>query len=98
MGVGRKRGASERSTVRTQEQDKGRSGKRYAEIAAATNGGENRPQPVAYAISLGYSEEDLKTVPADAVMTLGCGTPVTRARLRLSLSPKWQRRTVVDWK
>ncbi|HOB98855.1 MAG TPA: methyltransferase domain-containing protein [Verrucomicrobiota bacterium] len=69
--------------MRTHEQDKGRSARRYAEIAAAAHGAGGRPEPVAYATSLGYSEEDLKTVPADAIMTLGCGTPVTRARLRL---------------
>lgn len=38
---------------------------------------------MAYATSLGYSDEDLKTVPPDAVMSLGCGTPVARAKLRL---------------
>ena len=69
--------------MRTQEQDKGRSARRYAKIAATANGGGGHPEPVAYATSLGYSEEDLKTLPADAVMSLGCGTPVIRARLRM---------------
>jgi hypothetical protein len=78
-----KRGASKRSTVRTQEQDKGRSARRYAKIAATANGGRGHPESVAYATSLGYSEEDLKTVPADAVMSLGCGTPAIRARLHM---------------
>ena len=68
--------------MRTHEKGKRRSARRYAKIAAAANGGAGHPDPVAYATSLGYSEEDLKTVPADAVMSLGCGTPVTRARLR----------------
>jgi arsenite methyltransferase len=81
--VRRERGASARSTVRTHKQGRRRSARRYAKIAAAGNGGGGHPEPVAYATSLGYSEEDLKTVPADAVMSLGCGTPVTRARLRM---------------
>jgi SAM-dependent methyltransferase len=69
--------------MRTREQGNRRSGRRYAKIAAATHGGASHPEPVAYATSLGYSEEDLKTVPAEAVMSLGCGTPVHRARLRM---------------
>ena len=68
--------------MRTQEQGKKPSARRYAKIATAANSGTGLPEPVAYATSLGYSAEDLKTVPADAVMSLGCGTPVTRARLR----------------
>jgi arsenite methyltransferase len=68
--------------MRTHETSKRRSAGRYAKIAAGANGGACRPDPVAYATSLGYLEEDLKTVPADAVMSLGCGTPVSRAALR----------------
>jgi arsenite methyltransferase len=68
--------------VRTREQGNRRSARRYAKIAAAPNAGGGHPEPVAYATSLGYSEEDLKTVPAEAAMSLGCGTPVARARLR----------------
>jgi SAM-dependent methyltransferase len=65
----------------TNKQGKGRSARRYAKIAAAASDGGGHSKPVAYAISLGYSEEDLKTVPAETVMSLGCGTPVSRARL-----------------
>ena len=68
--------------VRTHEKRSRRSARRYAKIAAAPNSIAGHPESVAYTTSLGYSEEDLKTVPADAVMSLGCGTPVTRARLR----------------
>lgn len=68
--------------MRTREQGNRRSGRRYAKIAAAANGGGGHPEPVAYAISLGYSEEDLKSVPEEGVMSLGCGTPVPQARLR----------------
>jgi hypothetical protein len=63
--------------VRTHKQGKERSARRYAKIAAAASGGGGHADPVGYATSLGYSEEDLKTVPADAVMSLGCGIPVT---------------------
>ncbi len=59
-----------------------RSGGRYARIAAGAEGGEGRADRVAQATSLGYSEEELKTLPEDAVLSLGCGTPVARARLR----------------
>ncbi len=37
---------------------------------------------LAYAVSLGYSEEELKSVPAEAVVCHGCGNAVARARLR----------------
>lgn len=69
--------------MRAREQGKRRSGRRYARIASATNGGTAHAEPVAYATSLGYSEQDLKSVPAEAVMSLGCGTPLNLARLRL---------------
>ena len=59
--------------MRTREQGNRRSRRRYAKIAAAANGGAGHPEPVAYATSLGYSEEDLKAVPVEVVMSLGCG-------------------------
>jgi SAM-dependent methyltransferase len=68
--------------VKSTEKREGPSGRRYAQIAAETNGGAGHADPVAQATSVGYSEEELRTVPADAVMSLGCGTPVARARLR----------------
>jgi SAM-dependent methyltransferase len=68
--------------VRSPEKREGQSGRRYAQIAAEANGGAGHSDPVAHATSLGYSEEELNTVPADAVTSLGCGTPVARARLR----------------
>ena len=33
-------------------------------------------------MAIGYSEEELKTVPVDALMSLGCGNPVAQAGLR----------------
>ena len=69
--------------MRTQEKSKGRICKTVRQdCRRGQRCSAGRPEPVAYAASLGYSEEDLKTVPADAVMSLGCGIPVTRARLR----------------
>jgi arsenite methyltransferase len=68
--------------VKSPEQGSRRPGRRYAEIATGAKGGAGHPDPVARATSVGYSEEDLKAVPADAVISLGCGTPVARARLR----------------
>ena len=41
-----------------------------------------RPDPVAYAKSLGYSEQQLGNVPQDAVMSLGCGNPVASAAIQ----------------
>jgi arsenite methyltransferase len=35
-----------------------------------------------YATSLGYSGDELKAMPADAVVSHGCGTPVAHARLK----------------
>ncbi len=37
---------------------------------------------LAYAASLGYSEEEMRSVPAEAVVCHGCGNAVARARLR----------------
>ena len=76
------RGMSERSTVKSRLKGKRRSARRDAKIAAEANGGASRPDQVGYATSLGYSEEELKAVPADAVVSRGCGTPVALARLR----------------
>ncbi len=70
------------STVESHEREKGSTAKRYARVAAEPSHHAAHPDPVAYVTSLGYSPEDLRTVPADAVMSLGCGTPVTRADLR----------------
>ena len=55
---------------------------RYAKIAAGAERGADRPDPVAHAKSLGYSEEELKAVPVEAVLSLGCGNAVARAGLR----------------
>ncbi|MDD4869159.1 MAG: methyltransferase domain-containing protein [Kiritimatiellae bacterium] len=59
-----------------------RTRKRHAKIAAGTGSHAGRPDPVAYAKSLGYSEKELKTVPVDAVMSHGCGNPVALLELR----------------
>ncbi len=68
--------------MKSRAKDKRPSAKRYARIATEAKGDVGRPDPVAYAKSLGYSEEEVKSVPAEAVMSLGCGSPVARARLR----------------
>jgi arsenite methyltransferase len=68
--------------VKSREKGRGQSERRYAQIAAEAKGGAGRPDPVAYATSLSYSGEELKMVPAEAVMSLGCGNPVARAGLR----------------
>jgi SAM-dependent methyltransferase len=73
---------SKRSTVKSLVKGKRRSARRYAKIAAEANGGAGHSDGVAYATLLGYSEEELKAVPADAVVSRGCGIPVARARLR----------------
>ena len=69
------------STVTPHENEKGRTARRYASVAAEPNARPGHPDPVAYATALGYSPEELQTVPAGAVMGLGCGTPVARANL-----------------
>ncbi len=69
-------------TVKSHENEKGRTARRYAGIAAEPNDRPRHADPAVYATSLGYSPEELQTVPADAVMSLGCGTPVARANLR----------------
>ncbi len=70
-----------RSTVRRERGEK-RSARGCATTAAEANGGTGHQGQMAYAISLGYSEEDLKAVPPDAVVSRGCGIPVARAGLR----------------
>lgn len=68
--------------MRSREEGRRRSGKRYAQLAAGAKGGAGHSEPVAHATSVGYSREELKTVPVETVMSLGCGNPVTRAGLR----------------
>jgi len=68
--------------VKSREKGRRGSGRRYARIASGAKGGAAHPDSMGYAASLGYSEEELKSAPADAVMSLGCGVPVARARLR----------------
>ena len=68
--------------MKTREKGRRRSGRRYARIATGAKGGEGHADAVAHAAAVGYSEEELETVPADAVMSLGCGNPIARARLR----------------
>ena len=76
------RGMCERSKVKSREKGKRRSVGRHAKVAAEANSGAGHPERVAYAKSLGYSKDALKTLPADAVVSRGCGIPVARARLR----------------
>jgi len=59
-----------------------RTQKRYAGIATGTESHAGHSDPVAHAKSFGYSEEELKSVPPDAAMSLGCGSPVALAGLR----------------
>jgi len=68
--------------VKSREKGRRWSGRRYAQIGAGAKGGAGHPDPVAHATSVGYSEDELKTVPADVVVSLGCGNPVARAGLR----------------
>ena len=59
-----------------------RTRRRYAKIATGAECHAGHADPVAHAKSMGYSEEELKTVPVEAVMSLGCGNPVALAELR----------------
>ena len=76
------RGMSERSKVKSRQKGKRRSVGRHAKVAAEASSGAGHPDREAYATSLGYSKEELKAVPADAVVSHGCGTPVPHARLK----------------
>ncbi len=55
---------------------------RYARIAVKAENDAGQRDALAQATSLAYSEEELRTVPAEAIMSLGCGNPVAQARLR----------------
>ena len=68
--------------LKTREKSRRRPRSRYARIASGAECSARHPDPVAYATSLGYSEEELKAVPAEAVMSLGCGNAAARAGLR----------------
>ncbi len=69
--------------------DEGRSKKQfktqYAEVASReTSGdGEGVGDPFAYAQSIGYSEQEMRSVPTEAAITHGCGNPTALAQLRL---------------
>ncbi len=65
--------------MKSRKRGKRPSAKRHA---AEANHGTGHSDRVMYATSLGYSEDELKAVPADAVVSHGCGTPVAHARLR----------------
>ena len=60
--------------------------KRYGEIAR-TEGSccpscSCEPSSTNIALKIGYSEEDLRNVPEDSIMGLGCGNPVALASLK----------------
>ena len=54
----------------------------YREIAAGEAGHGAHPDPVAYAGTIGYSPEDIASVPKEAVLCLGCGNPLVIAQLK----------------
>ncbi len=68
--------------------DEGRGKKRlkaqYAEVASRemSAGGEGAVDPFAYAKSIGYSEQEMRSVPAEAAITHGCGNPTALAQLK----------------
>ncbi len=68
--------------MKSSETGKRRAAGRNAKVAAEANGGVSQPDRVAYATLVGYSKEELKAVPAGAVVSRGCGIPVVQARLR----------------
>ncbi len=68
--------------VKSLEKGGRRTRKRYAKIATGAECHDDHVDPRAHAKSFGYSEEELKTVPVDVVMSLGCGNPVALAELR----------------
>ncbi len=56
----------------------------YAEVAAqdAAGRGQGSDDPFAYAKSIGYSEQEMRSVPMEAALTHGCGNPTALAQLR----------------
>ncbi len=48
----------------------------------AAGGGQGSDDPFAYAKSIGYSEQEMRSVPAEAAITHGCGNPTALAQLR----------------
>jgi len=56
----------------------------YAVVASReTSGdGERSDNPFAYAKSIGYSEQEMRSVPSEAAITHGCGNPAALAQLR----------------
>ena len=55
---------------------------RMEKIVSGEDSGARREDPLAYAVALGYSEEEIKSVPEEAAVCHGCGNAVARARLR----------------
>jgi len=53
----------------------------YATMAAAPPA-DLDPAVIEKTVAMGYSEEELRSVPGDAVMALGCGNPTALADLR----------------
>ncbi len=57
---------------------------RYAQVASQENSGGQggSHDPHAYAKSIGYSEQEMRSVPAEAAVTHGCGNPTALAQLQ----------------
>lgn len=70
--------------MRAEGRNKGRWEAQYAEVAAqdAAGGGEGSDDPFAYAKSIGYSEQEMRSVPSEAAVTHGCGNPTALAQLK----------------
>jgi SAM-dependent methyltransferase len=70
--------------MRDEGRSKGRWKAQYAEVAAqdAAGGGEGSDDPFTYAKSIGYSEQEMRSVPTEAAITHGCGNPTALAQLR----------------
>lgn len=52
------------------------------ETAAAEGGVGAEADPVAEAMAIGYSEQEIRSVPPEALMGLGCGNPTALAELK----------------
>jgi arsenite methyltransferase len=69
--------------MRAEGRNKRRWKTRYAAVASReASREEGAGDPFAYAKSIGYSEPEMRSVPAEAAITHGCGNPTALAQLR----------------
>ena len=68
--------------VKAREKSRRQPGTPYQKVASGAESSPVGEEALAHAVSLGYSDDELKAVPAEALLSHGCGNAASRAWLR----------------